>query len=98
MPYAIVDGEDLDSKSVARGKTFFALQTKVNLLPKKSFVTDYILGVCVDLEGAKAELSDIDSHEVVEELYKAAAEEDIFRRSQIMIETPHEETNYLINY
>lgn len=98
MPYAVIDGEDLDSKSVARGKTFFALQTKVNLSPKGSFVTDYILGVCVDIEAAKTELCNLKTHEAVEKLYELSSDDDAERRNQIMIETPHAETNYLINY
>lgn len=97
-PYAIMDGEDLDSKSVAAGKLCFVLQTKTELLPKQSFETDYILGVSVDFEGAKKELADLRTHEEVEAAYAYSAKADLARRSKLMIETPHEETNYFINY
>ena len=45
MPYALADGEDLDSKPVAAGRLCMLLQNKIELDASESFTTDYILGI-----------------------------------------------------
>lgn len=97
-PYAILDGEDLDSKPVAIGKLLFAFQTKIELKDKESFTTDYILGICSNLEGAKSELYDLKSHEDIETAFAYTVEVNKERREKVMINTPHAETNAFVNY
>lgn len=96
LPYALIDGEDLDSKSVAAGKMCMMLQTKTEIEPGKTFKTDYILGVSKDLNTAISEK--ISTSEEVEQLYNDTVVRNEKRRSKIMIDTPHNETNYFINY
>jgi len=96
LPYALLDGEDLDSKPIAATKNCFMLQTKVAMAPGETFKTDYILGVSTDFEDAKAE--NIKTSADVEELYAYTVSENEKRRAKITIDTPHHETNYFINY
>lgn len=96
LPYALIDGEDLDSKSVAAGKMCFMLQTKAEINPGNSFKTDYILGVSENYDNAVKE--NIKTSKEVESLYAYTCTQNDKRRSIVTIETPHNETNYFINY
>ncbi|MEE1013075.1 MAG: hypothetical protein U0L92_02020 [Clostridia bacterium] len=97
-PYAIMEGEDLDSKSVAAGKLCALLQTKTTLNPGEVMETDYVLGIAKDFETAKTELADIRTHEDVVRLYQKTEDADNLRRGKLVIQTPHKETNYLMNH
>lgn len=96
MPIALMDGEDLDSKSVAMGKLCFMLQTKAELPPYGEFETDYILGIAEDFDKAKDEVPK--SRNVVSSLLNQVINETEIRRNKITINTPHQETNNFINY
>ena len=98
QPYAITEGEDLDSKPVAAGKICALLQNKTVLQAGESFETDYVIGIAKDFETAKAELGDMKTHEDIVKLYKKTETTDKARRGKLWIETPHEETNYMMNY
>lgn len=96
MPIALMDGEDLDSKSVAMGKLCFMLQTKAELPPHSEFETDYILGITKDFDNAQAEA--VKSRDEVKALFEQTVNATEIRRNKITIETPHKETDYFINY
>ena len=96
MPIAVMDGEDLDSKSVAMGKLCFMLQTKAELSPHSNFETDYILGITENFDKAKNEA--IKDRNEVKKLFEYTVNETEIRRNRITINTPHNETNYFINY
>ncbi len=97
-PYSIMEGEDLDSKSIAASKLCALLQTKATLKPGETFETDYVLGIANDFESAKKELADVKTHEDVLKLYSKTEQTDRQRRGKLVINTPHEETNYLMNH
>ncbi len=98
QPYSITEGEDLVSKSMAASKLCALLQTKATLAPGEIFETDYVLGIAKDFETAKAELADIRTHEDILKLYQKTEQADKLRRGKLVIDTPHEETNYMMNH
>lgn len=98
LPYAIVEGEDLDSKPVTMGKLCGLLQTKAVVKAGECFETDYMLGIANDFEAAGEMLADMKSPGEVRKVYAKTKAVDEARRGKLWIETPHNETNYLMNY
>ncbi len=98
LPYALAEGEDLDSKSVAAGRLFFMLRTAAKLEDGESFETDYVLGIAKDFETAKKDTADMRTKEDIIKLYEKTEQINTARRNLFHIETPHKETNSFINY
>lgn len=97
-PYSIIDGEDLIPKPGLADKMFFLLQTKTTLNPRESFHTDYILGICKNYDHAKEELAQLKTSDDVVKSLKETQEFNLQRRNRLLIETPDNQTNTLINY
>lgn len=98
LPYAVLAGGDLDSKTIVSMPMFLALHTKFELAEKEKFETDYIFGTTESIDGAKNMLVGLKTHEDVEREFlrvKKSAEE---RRGKIFIKTPDEEINRHANY
>jgi len=98
QPYAILDGEELDSKSIVAGKLCFVLQNKFEIEPSAKAKTDFVFGISKDYKACKEIVSDLKTVDEVQKMYEKTEKVDFDRRNRLMIDTPDKETNYFVNY
>ena len=97
-PHALLAGENLDSKPMCSQQLTTMLQTVIELKPKESFKTDYVLVLTNNFSEAKAAVKGVENRDGVEKLFAETLEYDLKRRNKVTIKTPDEETNRFINY
>jgi len=96
-PYALLKGENLDSKPSMSGIPFMALQCVEILEAGETRRIDFLLGTCCDKGEAKELVSLLASKEAVDAEYERTLAKIAERRDRVYVKTPDDRINAFVN-